>query len=425
METTAARESTVRSERGVRLHVREVGRGRPILVLHGGPGFDHEYFLPDLDRLADIGRLVYYDQRGCGRSFSGEMPGDISIETEMADLDHVRRWAGAASVALIGHSWGALLAMEYAIRSGEHVSHLVLLNPAPASHADNLALRDHLARSRSPRENKRMEALRSDPAYRAGDPGTEAEFNRIHFGRALRRPEHLDEILGRLRRAVTSEGIVVARAIESRLYEQTWLVESYNLLPQLRNLSIPTLVLHGDHDFIPLAVARHIADAIPGARLRSFPTAATSPSSSSPMPSTRQWQVSSAVTIGRARQRRRRGQAAQRVPRNRVLLRYVSQPVSCGGRDRHAALPVDLDADARIDQLGDAADDPARGCVNHVPGTADDHVAPITGMPEPALARAVVQARALEAGMKFVVRGMFATSCGAVEGRPLTSKTCT
>jgi proline iminopeptidase len=51
-----------------RLYVREVGSGLPIIVLHGGPDFDSEYFLPELDRLADLGRLIYYDQRGRGRS---------------------------------------------------------------------------------------------------------------------------------------------------------------------------------------------------------------------------------------------------------------------------------------------------------------------------------------------------------------------
>jgi hypothetical protein len=82
--------------------VRDVGRGLPIIVLHGGPDFDSEYLMPELDRLADLGRLVYYDQRGRGRSYSGEQPEDVSIESEMADLDRLREWTGADSVALLG-----------------------------------------------------------------------------------------------------------------------------------------------------------------------------------------------------------------------------------------------------------------------------------------------------------------------------------
>ncbi len=53
---------------GVELYVREVGAGQPVIVLHGGPDFDHNYLLPEMDRLAGSCRLIYYDQRGRGRS---------------------------------------------------------------------------------------------------------------------------------------------------------------------------------------------------------------------------------------------------------------------------------------------------------------------------------------------------------------------
>lgn len=66
-------------------------------------------------------------------------------------------------------------------------------------------------------------------------------------------------------------GIVAARAIEHRLYQQTWEAEGYDLLPQLRRLRIPTIVLHGDNDLIPVDLARGIAAAIPGARLKVLP----------------------------------------------------------------------------------------------------------------------------------------------------------
>ena len=51
-----------------RLYYRAIGQGQPILLLHGGPDFDHNYFLPDMDRLSDSFRLIYYDQRGRGKS---------------------------------------------------------------------------------------------------------------------------------------------------------------------------------------------------------------------------------------------------------------------------------------------------------------------------------------------------------------------
>lgn len=256
---------------GARLHLREIGHGRPMIVLHGGPDFDHEYLLPDLDRLADLARLVYYDQRGRGRSYSGEKPDDVSLSTDVADLDRVREWAEPGSVALLGHSWGTLLALEYALRHPARVSHLVLLNPAPASHVDLLAVRRHLTALRSADEMERMAELRSDPAYRAGELAADAEYHRIHFRPTVRRSGDLERIVGRLRRGFTREGIVAARAIEHRLYEETWLDERYDLLPRLGDVRSRTVVIRGEHDFIPIEVARHIADGIPDARLVDLP----------------------------------------------------------------------------------------------------------------------------------------------------------
>lgn len=149
----APREVTIPAGKA-RLYAREIGRGRPILVLHGGPDFDISYLLPDMDRLADSYRLVYYDQRGRGKSAEGMAPEDVGLESELDDLETVRRHFGLEKTAVLGHSWGALLALEYAVRHPEHVSELVVLNPGPVSEADfQLLLRE--------RGEKRPEAVES------------------------------------------------------------------------------------------------------------------------------------------------------------------------------------------------------------------------------------------------------------------------
>jgi proline iminopeptidase len=79
---------------GARLYFRAVGSGPPLVVLHGGPDFNHAYLLPDLDRLADSFRLFYYDQRGRGRSARGVDPRDVTIESEVDDLDRIRQHLG-------------------------------------------------------------------------------------------------------------------------------------------------------------------------------------------------------------------------------------------------------------------------------------------------------------------------------------------
>lgn len=136
-----ARESYVPVQ-GSQLYVREIGIGSPLVVLHGGPDFNHTYLLPELDDLASAFRLIYYDQRGRGRSSAAVSPDDVTIESELDDLDRLRAHFGLTELSLLGHSWGSLLAMAYANRHPDHVSQLILMNSGPASHADYLNFRE-------------------------------------------------------------------------------------------------------------------------------------------------------------------------------------------------------------------------------------------------------------------------------------------
>ena len=248
-----------------RLYAREIGRGRPILVLHGGPDFDISYLLPDMDRLADSYRLVYYDQRGRGKSAEGVAPEDVGLESELEDLETVRRHFGLDKTALLGHSWGALLALEYATRHPERVSELVILNPAPVSEADfRLLLRQRA--ERWPEAVEKLKTMRANAAYKDGDPDAVAAYYRIHFAAALQRPADLDRLIARMRASFTRDGIRKARAVEDRLLQDTWLSQGYDVIPRLRGLAVPTLVVYGDHEFIPAECSVHIARAIPGAR---------------------------------------------------------------------------------------------------------------------------------------------------------------
>lgn len=256
---------------GASLHYRDIGEGPPVIVLHGGPDFDHNYLLPELDGLAGSLRLIYYDQRGRGRSADGVAPGDVTIESEMEDLDGIRSHIGLERAAVLGHSWGGLLAMEYATRHPERVSHLILMNTAPASYQGGLILRDHLRNGRPAHEVERMAELSSTALYQQGDIETEAEYYRLHYGITLRHPEQLDAVVPRLRSNYTEQGVLLARAIEQRLYDQTWSIPGYDLIPKLSRLDIPTLVIHGDYDFVPLELAVQIADAVPGAVLSVLP----------------------------------------------------------------------------------------------------------------------------------------------------------
>ena len=154
--------------------------------------------------------------------------------------------------------------MEYALHHPERVSRLILMNTASASADDFLLLQQH-RRKRAAADLERLNTLASDARYLEGDPEAVAEYYRIHFGATLRRPEHLETLINSLRSSFTKEGILKAREIEKRLLNETWLSNEYNLLPRLAGLSIPTLIIHGEYDHIPVDCAVHVAEAIPTA----------------------------------------------------------------------------------------------------------------------------------------------------------------
>jgi proline iminopeptidase len=252
------------------LYVRTIGQGQPMIVLHGGPDFDTGYLLPALDRLADAFRLVYYDQRGRGRSAENVQPDDVTLASDIEDLDRVRQDLHLDAPAILGHSWGAILALEYALRHPASVSRLILMNPGPASASDLAIMRGAYVAALGKNDVDRQREMLESVAYRDGDPEAVVARYRIHFEHALRRPEDYETLMEIMTEGFVRqgpEGILKARAVEDRLMRDTWHLPGYDLISRLRGLSMPTLVITGDHDFIPVEIAEHIAQTIPRAKL--------------------------------------------------------------------------------------------------------------------------------------------------------------
>ena len=194
-----------------------------MIVLHGGPDFDHSYLLPDLDRLADVFRLIYYDQRGRGRSADQVLPEEVTLASEIDDLDVVRQHFHLESPALLGHSWGTVLALEYALRHPERVSYLILMNPAPASTSD-LAMFRKVYVQKLGADMDRQREIMASAAYKEGEPEAVAASYRLHFKPALARPEDYEKLMATMKAAFVrqgKEGIVKARAVEDRLMRDT------------------------------------------------------------------------------------------------------------------------------------------------------------------------------------------------------------
>ncbi|MCX6634173.1 MAG: alpha/beta fold hydrolase [Acidobacteria bacterium] len=111
---------------GVLIYYKSMGRGAPLVILHGGPGATHDYFLPHLAPLARSFRLVFLDERGSGRSQKLEDPAGYTVENMVDDTEAVRQALGLGQIALLGHSCGGVLAQAYAFKYQRNLSHLVL-----------------------------------------------------------------------------------------------------------------------------------------------------------------------------------------------------------------------------------------------------------------------------------------------------------
>ncbi len=115
---------------GGSVYYKVVGEGpaAPLLTLHGGPGFPHDYLQP-LEALAVNRAVVFYDQLGCGRSTRPDDPSLWTVERYVLELQAVRDYLGLDRVHLFGHSWGAMLAVDYALTWPKGLLSLILASP--------------------------------------------------------------------------------------------------------------------------------------------------------------------------------------------------------------------------------------------------------------------------------------------------------
>src|SRR5438874_12683349 len=111
---------------GVMIYYKMFGRGKPLLIAHGGPGASHDYFLPYLTPLARHHQLIFIDERGSGRSQKLEDASGYTVENMVEDVEAVRVALRLGQVTLLGHSYGGALAQAYALKYQKNLSHLIL-----------------------------------------------------------------------------------------------------------------------------------------------------------------------------------------------------------------------------------------------------------------------------------------------------------
>lgn len=252
---------------GGRVWYRSVGEGGiPLLCLHGGPGFTHDY-LEELEALADRRRVVFYDQLGSGRS--DPSPRELwTVEHFLEELVVVRAALGLDRLHLLGSSWGGMLAMQYVLDRRPPLESLIIAS-SPAS---------------APRWSEECQTL-----LRALPEDVQETLARHEALGSLACPEYAAAVLVFYRRHLCRREVwpdCLERAFAGanlELYEYMagpteWAIvgtlRDWDVTERLGEIGVPTLVTCGEHDELLPAHAEDMARRIPNAELEVFPGAA-------------------------------------------------------------------------------------------------------------------------------------------------------
>lgn len=260
------------SIRDVSLFVEVLGRGRPLVLMHGGPGADHWSMLP-FRPCADQFTLVFYDHRCNGRSI-GAPVSSMTWENLTADADALRERLGLDRWAVLGHSFGGMVALEYALRYPGRLSHLVLLDTG--------------GDARWAQENA-PELL----ARRGYNPSTVRLVRRFFNGQIT--PHEMLPALMRFGSAYYSHPnpVRVARELilerhvkmrpEALIFAGRHLMPGWTVMDRLGEIKVPTLVMAGRDDFLfPPEHQVALAAGIPNARLELIERAGHNPHAERP-----------------------------------------------------------------------------------------------------------------------------------------------
>jgi proline iminopeptidase len=261
---------------GVMIYYEEFGNGKPLMIVHGGPGASHDYFLPYLLPLARYYRLIFIDERGSGKSERLEDVKLYTVENMAEDVEAVRKALGLGKMNLLGHSYGGVLAEAYALKYQEYLSHLILcstfsstsmMNEVFVKMKENMTpeLRDHINKMESEGlfghglsyEQNRYTDEYKIAAWGEGyfpylyqkNPDSNYDPTSDNFSWALYR-----EMWG-------SDGEFI---IDGNL-------KSVEYTDRLNTIKVPTLITCGDNDECAPSLSKLMHEKIPGSELVIYP----------------------------------------------------------------------------------------------------------------------------------------------------------
>jgi proline iminopeptidase len=234
------------------------GSATPVIIANGGPGFSHTYLLQNdvfTSRLAHSRQVVFYDQRGDGKSKLLKPDAPQDMDAQVADLDAIRAKLGFQKFVLIGHSWGGLLAMGYANAHPEHISKLVLIDSAAPAWKQTLFLFSQVFPDVGAKDEDITKTLGKTP-----------EATKQHLDNYFSMLFYSQENHDRFVAGVTDPGqnTAVNTAVNKA-------IASLDLNPELPKFNFPTLVMHGRFDMnVAVLTAWKTYKAIPNAKIVIF-----------------------------------------------------------------------------------------------------------------------------------------------------------
>ena len=264
---------------GVMLYYVTFGRGEPLLILHGGPGASHDYFLPNLLPLARHNRLVFIDERGSGQSQKLENPAGYTIENMVEDVEAVRKALGLGKIALLGHSYGGVLVQAYALKYQQNLSRLILASTFSSTKAMNQVF-VHMKQNMAAELRARINSMEAEGLFGHGKPYEQNRYTDNYMIAAWGEgyfpyvyQNHPDPNYDPVAQGKTSWD----------LYREMWgshgefvidgNLKSVEYTERLSTIKVSTLILVGDHDECDPSLSRAMHEKIRGSKLVILPKA--------------------------------------------------------------------------------------------------------------------------------------------------------
>lgn len=263
---------------GVMIYYMSTGRGQPLMILHGGPGASHDYFLPYLLPLMRHHRVIFIDERGSGQSQKLENVSGYTIENMVEDVEAVRQALGLGKISLLGHSYGGALAQAYALKYQRNLSHLILastwsstvaLNQVFVRMKQNMTpeLRNHIDKLEAEGlfgHGKEYEKNRYTNEYMVAAWG-EGYFPYIYHNRPDPNYDPIDQ-------GKTSWDLYREMWGEHGEFVIDGNLKTVEYTGQLSSIKVPTLIIVGDHDECDPSLSKTMHSKIAGSKLVILPS---------------------------------------------------------------------------------------------------------------------------------------------------------